>query len=299
MTDYIPEPIKNLGSEAKDIILERLKNPFINLYLFFLIIYNWDIILYLLFSKDIIELKIQCIKNDYNKDNFWLILNWRFITPLIYSMLSNVLLQLLSLTYDYINNPLILIRYKVFCKVEIAKITEYKSVIKVRTKNKEKEDFEREIKNLMNKNEVLQLENEELTEKLKNNLENTAERRIDSKLPIDLEQQTKKNILDMIFDGIDLPKESENGQFKLIDYIFEKLQEKGMFRDIDLAEIIFNGLQNLYFETENKGQFDKLYEENIKLNSNVIISYLLNIKLIKKDYSLSSARNEDCYELKI
>lgn len=304
MTDYIPEPIKNLGIEAKEIILERLKNPFINLYLFFLIIYNWDIILYLLFSKDIIELKIQCAKNYYHDGHIWWLLNWRFIAPLIYSIVSNYILQIFSLVNDYLNAPLILKRYEKFCHSEKQMYNEYKEVIKVRTENKEKEDFEREIKNLMNKNEVLQFENEELTEKLKNNLEITAERRIESispinKLPINLDHRTRKIILDMIFEDLKIPIKESSGSFNLIEYIIQELHRKEPFDNDDFVNVLYEGVNNLFLLTEDYEDFKSkefMHRNTLEANSEKILHYLDANNYIKLDELQSSIRGKRYYD---
>ena len=41
--------IKETKEDFKNVLLERLKLPIINYYIFFLIIYNWDIIVMLFF----------------------------------------------------------------------------------------------------------------------------------------------------------------------------------------------------------------------------------------------------------
>jgi len=40
----IQDFVKESKEDIKEIVLERLKNPLINFYIFFLVIYNWDII---------------------------------------------------------------------------------------------------------------------------------------------------------------------------------------------------------------------------------------------------------------
>lgn len=140
--------ITDIKDDLKQIILERLKSPIINFYLFFLVIYNWDLLLMLFFLNGDVNTKILELKNTYDDKKIFWILNWRFIAPMIYAFLSIVLFPFIS---NFIENLLKTItkeRISNFYEIEGLKADKDLVVINKRTGNKTLENLQNEISNL-------------------------------------------------------------------------------------------------------------------------------------------------------
>ncbi|MDM1138883.1 MULTISPECIES: hypothetical protein [unclassified Empedobacter] len=275
----VQEFAKDTKDDIKEIVLERLKNPLINFYLFFLVIYNWDIILYTSFSGSTIELKIDCIRQMYHNSDIWWIFNWRFVAALIYSIISLFLFQLLSLLIEIFYNKLIFRRYVIFCKLEQEKAIEYRNVINARTANKKIEDLERENKTLKDLIETKDLEYSKFVEdNLKKAKNDKLERDI---LSIILQEFTYNSISDI----------------NLADKILNFINSNNNFT----KKQFYNGIKDLldlYFINDLEYNQDKEFnnfKNKLAENTESLIKYLEIQDLIKINKSLYDSTGKIYY----
>lgn len=155
--------LMDIKDDIKQILLERLKSPIINFYLFFLVLYNWDLILMLFFLNGDVNSKILELKNAYDEKKMFWILNWRFISPMIYAFLSIVLFPFISNFIDNLLKPITKKRIENFYEIEEVKADKDLIVINKRTGNKTLETLDVELKT-----------EKEKTESLLNDLNNTT-----------------------------------------------------------------------------------------------------------------------------
>ncbi|MGV0830739.1 hypothetical protein ACTS9D_00770 [Empedobacter brevis] len=283
----IQDFVKESKEDIKEIISERLKNPLINYYIFFLVIYNWDIILYTSFSSSTIEIKLDCIKEIYHNSDICWIFNWRFIAPLLYSIVSLFLFQLLSLIIDRFYNKLIIKRYVLYCNIEEGKATEYRRVIDARTGNKQIEDLE--IENISLKN-IIETQKLEFSEFAKNNLSEVKS----NKSEIDT---LESEISLIVLDGLTSKPSLNNGEFNLVDYILNYIKSSGPYTENELLDEVEKGV-DLYFFENNKYKiahqpvhFKALLKKNVKN----LVKYLFSKDLIHYNKVLSESTGKNYY----
>ncbi|MEB2775243.1 hypothetical protein SYJ56_07980 [Algoriphagus sp. D3-2-R+10] len=155
-----------LLNDFKDIIKERIKNPFLGALTFFWFTFNWKGILYLIFASDLIEEKFVKIEEVYFSPlNFFL---WPILSALGYVILGSYLFWGIEKVTAYGKKK----RWVNFLKnkeeslkaqekVELAKV----HLEEAKTKFKVREDLTAEISKLKyeiskEKNRVLTLENQ-------------------------------------------------------------------------------------------------------------------------------------------
>ncbi|MGV0923951.1 hypothetical protein [Empedobacter tilapiae] len=187
--------IKETKEDFKNVLLERLKLPIINYYIFFLIIYNWDIIVMLFFYKGNAEIRIEKVKSLYESYNFLFVLNWRMLVPLIYSFISCMIFPYVS---SFIESKLKRTnekRIEDFYDLEDNKAEREKKVIDKRSGNLEKSKLITEVDNL--KLQLFESE-KEVTKLLTNNNENNSFNEKKIKEYKDLTDDLKKHESDLI-----------------------------------------------------------------------------------------------------
>lgn len=325
----------NVKDDIKQILLERLKSPIINFYLFFLVLYNWDLILMLFFLNGDVNSKILELKSTYeNKKIIW-ILNWRFIAPIIYAFLSIVLFPFVSNFIDDLLKPITKKRIKNFYEIEELKADKDLIVINKRTGNKTLEDLQIQISKLNNNLESergnfqklndnftklnsdyidLQQANSRLSSELKNketdyhlnSLKNKMLEENDYFMDSNL-SEVEKSMLRIIFADLKVSAKNVNGDFNFINFIINQLNNIEYFTSKNLIETILEGFKNLYFESSSKDVQILFYEDftirndvNAQLiyNSNKLADYMLEHKITRLDRDQSIKRNEKVYKLK-
>lgn len=94
--------VKDFVVETKDVALSRLKYPLLKFYLFFIIICNWDIILFIFLGDADINMRVTSIKNSIKSTEFEFLgvtipyINMRWLMPMVYSLISYLLFPYIS-----------------------------------------------------------------------------------------------------------------------------------------------------------------------------------------------------------
>jgi hypothetical protein len=94
--------VKDFVVETKDVAFSRLKYPLLKFYLFFIIICNWDIILFIFLGDADINMRVTSIKNSIKSTEFEFLgvtihyINMRWLMPMLYSFISYLLFPYIS-----------------------------------------------------------------------------------------------------------------------------------------------------------------------------------------------------------
>ncbi|MDM1070871.1 hypothetical protein HX001_00025 [Empedobacter brevis] len=94
--------VKDFVVETKEVALNRLKYPLLKFYIFFIIICNWDIILFIFLGDADINMRITSIKNSIKETELYILgvsihfINLRWLMPMIYSLVSYLLFPYIS-----------------------------------------------------------------------------------------------------------------------------------------------------------------------------------------------------------
>jgi len=222
----------------------------------------------------------------HNYDIRW-ILNWRFVAPLIYSIISLFLFQLLSLIIDKYYNYLTIKRYVLYCDIEKQKAIKYREVINARTENKHIVDLENEISTLK---DIIETQKIEYSTLVKNNLINVRNNKFDN-------DSFDNEIAIIVLNNLTHKPSPNNGSFNLVKYIYDFINSNNSFREIDLYNIIYEAVKIYFFENEkylidhNEFQISTILTQNVKN----LINYLIIHELISKNEILSASTDEVYY----
>ncbi|MGV0830311.1 hypothetical protein ACTS9C_15910 [Empedobacter brevis] len=100
--------VKDFVVETKDIALNRLKYPLLKFYIFFIIICNWDIIMFVFLGDADINMRVASIKNSIKETELNILgvninfVNLRWLMPMIYSLISYLLFPYISFEIEKI-----------------------------------------------------------------------------------------------------------------------------------------------------------------------------------------------------
>lgn len=91
------EEDKKTVDKFGEYLISRIKLPILSTYLIILIIYNWKILLYLIFNNQIIDLKIRYIVNKYQDYYFE-----NIAIPILIAFIYNLLFPILQVAINYV-----------------------------------------------------------------------------------------------------------------------------------------------------------------------------------------------------
>jgi hypothetical protein len=91
---------------VKDELKRRVKNPFIGSFIIALVFLNWNIFLYLIFSKSLIEEKIQFVPNYYRDLMYWIwyLVVGPFLIAFMISLVGPAINTLIKIILEKISN---------------------------------------------------------------------------------------------------------------------------------------------------------------------------------------------------
>lgn len=278
---------KETIDDFKNDIKERIKLPLLISYGVILVIYNWDVLYYLIFKDEESFAKIQFIKVEFaNPDHT------RFTTPFLLAILTTFMFPAVQVLINFVFNVFKKINNKLTTDEEIDKANRDKKLIDIRSGNFDKEILQAQI----------ETNNQVIADLKKDNLlisENYAKINKDKLL---LDQLARKNeinrndaafIVKDILSGIQ-NKEYRESVFTYMNFLkdYEELNQNGK----DFLKMIIEfltvedsvGLEEIPEITENHGV--NLHPTLI----NALLGKLLDLNLI---VSIKNETNDSLFTL--
>lgn len=269
----LTELAKNTKEDIKDMITERLKYPIINLYIFFLLMLNWDILIILFFYEGTALNRIKEIQN-LNKQFivFWVI-NLRVILPLLFAVVSCFIYPYLSYLIE-----------KKLSKTNKSRIDNHFD-LKDKTA-----DRERQVIDKRNGNRSIEELNNQITI-----LSNDKEKLLDENIKYSEEIKLKSQRVDELDNFIKGYKQN----FKEVNESFDFVRKQNFEGILEFVELQFN-----YIKDPGYSPYYPRFIKNImkELDFKIKDSYLSTSsikKIIKKhiDNLYNNDDNNDSFEV--
>ncbi|MDM1074216.1 hypothetical protein HX001_17155 [Empedobacter brevis] len=284
--------IKETKEDFKNVLLERLRLPIINYYIFFLIIYNWDIIVMLFFFKGNAELRIEKVKNLYENYNFLFVLNWRMLVPLIYSFISCMIFPYVSSFIERKLKSTNENRIKDFFDLEEEKAKREKDILFTRNGNKT-------ITQLIDDKEKLNIIKENLeTDIRKLEVESSSLKTIKLNLDTEIDdyKTTVLNLNNQIYQQYEIyldliiidtsiiqnvSKPFKNNIYELFAYILKELNNDDQIEDSFLINVINLKLKDFYINTNSYFEDSWLQNDSDKIFKGLSVSKIIEKNKIR------------------
>lgn len=288
--NYISQVLSDFRTNTN----ERLRLPIFQFYLITLIIYNWDLILFLIIDKNEILTKIYFIKDKFYSNN-------RYLIPLILSILYSLLFPTIQFYIIKVQRKFNNKRIEWDYDNQTSNANHKKKLQNILTGIQEKEDFEKQLDFEKQNNKNLKIEIQNLRDQLiifqntKN--ETTSEINTLNKNYYNLVSNFKF-FLSQTSDFDNKIKEifGEDNFFKYVNILIEIFNYSDIHKNMEiqkeftekLYEYLTNNNQNFNFSN------NKIIDENIKKH---IDNILIDNQLISKNKSSVlgeyTSRNED------
>lgn len=266
----ISEEIKNSLENHKINLSNRLKIPVITTYCCVLILFNWDIILYLIYDKAGILQRIVFVKENFNNIYF------RIIIPFLLSILYTALFPVIQIGINYCLSYFKNFNTELIRKEELENAKHQFQIQQSITGTQTLQQLGNQIDNLsinnqklLDENTQLINDNKELLEQVKN-LKNNL-----SQLELNYVQATSNEENSIIIPNI-IQKEIENTAKKLWQK-YEELDDKTKSVFIEILKIAQK--TNEWF-SKSTIQTTTIFPENTGL----AIMPFANLKLIEASY---------------